>query len=235
MSEEHVNMHGLGRLKSVDERDRNYLLPRRAVAPPKISSKYWYIPPPLDQGSTSSCVGHAWFQYLRASPIRNKNNIPDPFEIYRQAQKIDEWPGEEPLYEGTSVRAGAKYLKANGFISSYSWAFDGATVINHLLSSSPVVIGVDWMEGMMSTDKKGFIYPRGRLLGGHAVVLNSVNTTGKCPDGRIGYCGFPNSWGREWGANGGRAFMALEDLDMLIKSQGEACVAHEILKPIPVV
>jgi hypothetical protein len=226
-------MHGLGRLKSVDERDRNYLLPRRAVAPPKIHYKYWQSPTALDQGSTSSCVGHAWNVYLRCSPVRNTENIPDPYVIYNSAQLIDEWPGTD--YDGTSVRAGVKFLKSQGFVSSYSWAFDAATIVNHILSSGVAVIGVDWYEGQMDTDKQGFIYPKGRAIGGHAVCLVGCSTTMKCPDGKVGAVTGVNSWGTSWGSINGRFRLSIEDLDKLIKAQGEACVAHEILKPIPVV
>ena len=233
MSDEELPMHGLGRLKSVDKDDLKYLLPRRAVAPPKVSYRYWQSPRALDQGSTSSCVGHGWNAYLRCSPIRNIDNIPDPFLIYREAQKIDEWPGE--AYEGTSVRAGAKFLRSQGFISSYSWAFDGPTAFNHLLSEGPVVVGWDFYSGMMDTDGKGFIYPKGRLVGGHCVTIIGINTLAKCPDGRIGHATGLNSWGVDWGAIGGRFRIALEDFDMLTKQQGEVCVAHEVLKPIPIV
>ena len=38
-----------------------------------------------------------------------------------------------------------------------------------------------------------------------------------------------NSWGRSWGRNG-RAYISIEDLDMLVKQEGEACLAVEIKK-----
>jgi hypothetical protein len=224
--------YGLGRIHAPDDRDRQFMLPRQAEVAPTVTYKYWTAPQPLDQGATSTCVGHGWFHYLKCSPVRNIEKIPSPYEIYDAAQLVDEWEGTD--YDGTSVRAGAKVLKARGYLSGYRWAFDGATVVNHLLTTGPAVIGTSWTEGMMSTDEQGFVYPRGRLVGGHCVVVIGTNTKAKCPDGRIGFATFLNSWSRDWGSLNGRGRIVLEDLDALIRDQGEACVATEVLKPVPV-
>lgn len=223
--------YGLGRKHAVDRRDLQFMLPMQAEVPPTVTYKYWRAPSPLDQDGTPTCVGHGTHHYLLCSPIRNTKSIPSPYKIYDEAQLIDEWPGTD--YDGTSVRAGMKYLKSQGYISTYQWAFDGATVVNHILTNSPVVIGVDWWEGMMATTEDGFVYPRGRQVGGHCVVVVGVNTKAKCPDGRIGFATFLNSWGRDWGSLNGRGRIAIEDLDSLIRAQGEACVATEVLKPVP--
>lgn len=224
--------YGLGRIHAPDDRDRQFMLPRQAEVAPTVTYKYWTAPQPLDQGATSTCVGHAFFHYLKCSPIRNVQNIPSPYEIYDAAQLVDEWPGT--AYDGTSVRAAAKVLKAKGYISSYRWAFDGATAYNHLLTTGPIVIGWSWYHGMMMTDEHGFIYPRGQMVGGHSTLICGINTTAKCPDGRIGFCTGLNSWSKDWGAINGRYRIALEDFDTLTKDQGEVCVATEVLKPVPV-
>lgn len=224
---------GGGRLRSVDDRDLNHLLPPRGAAPTPVLKhfQYWSSPDALDQGESSSCVGHGWHQFLRCSPIRNTRGIPGPYEIYNAAQLIDEWPGIDPEILGTSVRAGAKVLVKGGFLSAYRWAFDGATVVNHLLSVGPMVIGTDWMSGMMQTDKHGYITPKGSMVGGHCTIVVGVNTLTKNPDGTIGSATILNSWSPKWGVKG-RAKITLPALDQLIRANGEACAATEVYKPV---
>jgi hypothetical protein len=201
-------------------------------------SHYKNYPPPkaLNQNlakKKSSCVGHAAHQHLRCGPVRNIVNIPDPIKLYDEAQLLDEWSGVDPEVEGTSIRAVAKVLKRMGYIESYRWAFDGATAVNHVLNVGPVILGISWTEGMLDTDPNGFIRPTGQIVGGHAVLLYGVNTLAKTPDGRRGVGRILNSWGTGWGENG-RCKIALEDLDDLIRDQGEACAIYEALKPVPI-
>lgn len=82
-----------------------------------------------DQGSEGACVG---FGCSRAMSLLNRVRY-DGFWLYREAQKSDEWPGED--YDGTSVRAGLEVLRTVGpmraraqlvsagdGISAYRWA-----------------------------------------------------------------------------------------------------------------
>ena len=214
--------YGLGRLPAPDIRDRGFPM-RRLIAPRVVAkTKFYTSGPVLDQGATSTCVGHAWRQWLTSSPVRTKNG-PDPFTIYREAQKVDEWPGED--YEGTSVRAGVKYLQTSGHISTYVWAFDADTVRNYILSSagSSVVLGPNWYGSMFTPDQYGYLNISGAVAGGHAYTL-------------IGYSNLResfrvvNSWGRGWGEDG-RAWIRFADVDRLIKEDGEAAAATE--QPVP--
>ena len=104
--------------------------------------------------------------FSRCSPVRNVKNIPDPYQIYNEAQHIDEWEGEN--YDGTSVRAGIKVLARKGYLSSYRWAFDGQTAVNHILNIAPVVIGINWYAGMMATDDRAIHIPK-REIGWRAL------------------------------------------------------------------
>lgn len=209
--------HGFGRLEAEDARDLAYPM-RAAMVPIALPTyKYWVPGPVLNQGRTSQCVAYAWHQWMETSPIRTKNG-PEPAWIYREAQLIDEWPGEDPVVKGTSVRAGAKVLAVQGRIAEYVWAQSIEDVKLWLLTNGPVVIGTGWYEGMMRTDPLGYVKPTGNLVGGHCTILNGYTAGGD-------YRGM-NSWGKYWGRNG-HFWLHAEDLAMLLADHGEACAAVE--------
>lgn len=95
-------------------------------------------------------------------------------------------------------------------------------MVKALLEVGPVVVGTWWYSGMMNPDKDGLVYPIGNKLGGHAYVLNGVNTN-------KGLVRIKNSWSRKWGRRG-YAWLSIDDLDLLIKDDGEACLATELTK-----
>lgn len=141
-----------------------------------------------------------------------------PAILYNEAQKVDEWPGED--YDGTSVRAGAKILKSKGYISSYAWAWDLETTIQALLTAGPVVVGTTWLYDMFFPNEKGIIKASGEIMGGHAYLLDGVNVNKQLF--RI-----KNSWGRQWGYKG-FAYISFNDMEKLILDDGEVCLAQEI-------
>ena len=61
-----------------------------------------------NQGYEGACVG---FGISRLASQLNRK-LYDGFWLYHEAQKVDEWPGED--YEGTSVRAGLDILRTRG-------------------------------------------------------------------------------------------------------------------------
>lgn len=218
-------MPGLGRIVAPDDRDRDHLIrPMLSVVPseeePLRTSRYWFSNGWWgDQGDRPHCVGYGWAHWLEDGPFTHPGQSPivDPVELYRRAQLIDEWPGEN--YDGTSVRAGAKVLQSLGYVGEYRWAFDVWTVVRTLLELGPVVLGVNWYGGMFTPNEDGLIRPTGRLAGGHCVVANGANV-------RRGIVRIKNSWGRDWGKNG-NCWMSFDDLDRLIREDGEACLAVE--------
>jgi hypothetical protein len=215
----------LGRIHLPDERDKKYqiksLLPAEM---PGVDYKYWW---PSgwwgDQGYYPHCVAYSWAHWLAAGPITQKKSRTggkapvDTTYLYTEAQKVDQWPGED--YDGTSVRAGATILKNLGFIKSYNWAWDIENTVNALLTLGPVVVGTVWTYGMCFPDEKGVIDTSGSILGGHAYLLDGVNVKKKMI--RI-----KNSWGREWGKNG-FAYISFDDMNGLIQQYGEICLAVE--------
>jgi hypothetical protein len=203
-----------------DSRDRQYLM--RAVLPdePQATKRYWWASGLwADQGNTSSCVGHAWAHWVKDGPVTHRKSV-DPLGIYRRAQQVDEWPGAEPDYYGTSVRAGAKILREDGLISEYRWAYSVEDIERALLTTGPVVVGTNWYADMSAPDAKGVVKPTGGLIGGHAYLLNGVNTA-------TGLFRAKNSWGRRW-AKRGYFYLTRDTLAQLLTERGEACLAVEM-------
>jgi hypothetical protein len=212
---------GLGRRIAPDERDKRHLM-RAAVGdvPEYILPpfRYYRTSTVLDQGPFPHCVGYAWRLWLSSAPLMTKGG-PGPVDIYREAQDRDEWPGS--MYDGTSVRGGAKALAERGHITEYLWSFTLEDTINWLLMGrGSVVAGTNWYSGMLVPDRQGMIRPSGRWIGGHAWLLIGANT-------QRGVARLQNSWGSEWGQRG-RASISFEDLERLIREEGEMCTATEV-------
>jgi hypothetical protein len=217
----------LGRIHQPDERDKKYLI--KSLLPPKqvkeMKFRYWW---PSgwwgDQGNTPQCVAYSWVHWLAEGPITQKRKRAggvapfDPNYLYHEAQKVDEWPGED--YDGTSVRAGAKILKNAGFINSYSWAWDLDTTIQAVMFAGPVVVGTSWLYDMFFPNEKGIITASGDVMGGHAYLLDGVNI-------ELEMFRIKNSWGRSWGKNG-FAYISFSDMESLILDNGEICLSTEI-------
>lgn len=218
---------GLGRVGTRDHRDLMYQMSELLPPTTERTFRYWWDEGYWgDQGHHPACVGFAWLHLLEDGPVtqepRTKGETRfDGLEIYREAQKRDEWAGED--YEGTSVRAGAKLLRERGLISRYYWAWDVATVERALLDLGPVVVGTDWFEGMFTPDEDGFVHPTGAWVGGHAYLLNGVNVKERKVRAK-------NSWGRNWGENG-QFWLHYDDLATLLARYGEACVPTEVRIP----
>lgn len=210
----------LGRLPAKDPKDENYMIPKMLRKTAGLTSRYWNDNPVfLDQGNEPQCVDFGWHHSILDGPIKHgkKTRIWEPGTVYREAQKVDEWPGED--YDGTSVRAGAKVLQAMGIISEYRWAWDVGTLINSVLTLGPAVVGTNWYRYMFLPDANGLIKVGGQLDGGHCYVVNGVNTKTKLF--RI-----KNSWNQKWGIKG-RAYISFEDMERLISEDGEICLAVE--------
>lgn len=212
-----------------DTRSLNYPIRELIGSSVKIKPKMWKEGVVLDQGTEGACVGFGWTAELLAQPvaprIQPKTIVADSFarQVYREAQKIDEWPGEN--YSGTSVLAGAKIIQSRGFMDSYRWCFGINDIRDTLITTGPVVLGVPWYFSMYYTNLNGLVTvdPLSPNVGGHCILL-----TGYAPSMKFGRNSYEvyrwrNSWGKKYG-KGGSGFIKAADLDFLIKQSGEACV-----------
>lgn len=204
-------------LPAFDERSRAFLVRDLLSPSDPIVTKIWPLNVQLDQGNEGACVGFGFAHELAAEPVPVEGVTNERARgIYHRAQQLDEWPGTR--YEGTSVLAGAKACEESGAIAAYFWATSAIEVAQAISNIGPVVIGVNWHQGMETTDPEGFIFPTGPVRGGHCVCLHGVDVDGDSVwfEGR-------NSWGKSWGAVGGfRIWLA--DLQTLVESGGAFCV-----------
>lgn len=213
------------RVERWDARNADYPLqllatePETAVVERPLRTKTWTIPDVLDQGSEGACTGFGTAHMLSATPKAVKD-VKEALarKLYREAQKLDEWPGEE--YEGSSVTGAMKAAKAAGYIARYVWPRTAREVAVAVGYFGPVVIGVDWYTGMMATDPLGVVHVDGRKIGGHCVAVTGYNH-------KTDVFTFPNSWGEDWGKHGfGRISGA--DLDRLLGAGGDASLATKV-------
>ncbi len=218
---------GLGRRTPPDRSsDMEHLLPHRSLSW-GASYRFWSSGGVLDQDGTSQCVAYAGYKYLTSGPVLNRHPAQTPEAIYRECLKVDEWPGED-FDGGTSVRALFKVFQVLGYVDAYSWAFDVESVVAHLISKGPVVMGTNWYTNMfMPHNRTGYLEVSGNLDGGHSYMLCGCDKKRHNPDRTTGAVRMVNSWGVKWGQRG-RAWITFKDLDRLIKEDGEACVANEI-------
>jgi hypothetical protein len=213
--------YSLGRLHAPDARDSAY--PMRAVlaAPTARLTRYWNDTGWFGfQGPYPYCVGYAWSHWLADGPRTDRamaeGGTQYAVDLYQAAQFVDEWPGVD--YDGTSVRAGAKVLKARSRIVSYHWAQTVEDVVQAVLDMGPVVVGTAWTAGMFEP-VNDVIRDTGPVVGGHAYLLNGVTL-------KKGLFRVKNSWGRSW-AGDGRAWLEIETFERLLAEDGEACLAIE--------
>lgn len=213
---------------SFDERSRGYGI--RALlgpSPEKRQSKFWQEGTVLDQGSEGACVGYGWLAEILAEPESPDEQPAPDFGnklarlFYKEAQKVDEWPGED--YSGTSVLAGAKVMKEYGYISEYRWCFSIDDIIDAVVSEGPVVIGIPWYSSMYQTNSLGLTGVKGEKVGGHCIVLTGYHPAKLFGRQSLEVFRWRNSWGQSYGIDGS-GYIRVSDLRKLFEEGGEACI-----------
>lgn len=229
---------GLGRLPEFDEKSRAFNI-RALLEIPYARSYTWACDVHLDQGRDGSCVGFSIAHEANAKPAIQPVEASTAFALYKAAQKIDEWPGED--YSGTSVLAGMKVAKTYRWYDEYRWAFNVPDALSAISRKGPAVIGINWYDGM-SYPTDGRIKVYGDVVGGHAILVRSVRlvyqpgTTSaqKTSSSWFSYLDrdascvlLHNSWGPGWGGTDkgpGSAWLSVDDYARLMSEQGECCV-----------
>lgn len=220
-----VHVASLGRVldrrPSRDPRSRAF--PFRA--PGKLPrARTWTPGPVLDQGNVGMCTGAGWAGALTAlkglgRPAKVRaGRIEFARALYTLNTTLDTIAGSYPNTDtGSTVLAGAKACGMLGLVGSYTWCHTAVDVRAAILTTGPVVLGVDWFQSMFTPDRHGYLVvdPSSGLAGGHCLFAFATHT-----DGTIT---LRNSWGDTWGDEG-NVLITPADLDVLLDRQGEACV-----------
>lgn len=210
----------LDRLPQFDPRNLNYPI-RTLLGPRKPRSYTWRCSVWFDQKDQGECVGYSLGHEVAARPVEAPIDPVTIHRLYRRAQDLDEWPGSD--YSGTSVLAGVKAYAEAGYYGGYRWATSVEDVFLSIGWQGPVVLGINWYEGMMNTDSRGFISPTGSVVGGHAICAIGVSVSTRTIRLR-------NSWGRGWGRDGD-ALVSEDDLAVLLgQADAECCVPVQRLR-----
>jgi hypothetical protein len=212
-----------------DERSKDFPIRAAIKERPKRRTKKWRNGVILDQGREGACVGFGWTAEALSTPVavdlkRLKAEAPeDPtafaHKIYQRAKVLDPWEGEN--YDGTSVLAGAKAMTELGLLKEYRWCFNVEDVIDAILTTGPVVLGIYWYESMYDAPN-GIIEVSGEVVGGHCITAVGFKLAKDSATGEDTVI-LQNSWGYSWGT-WGLAEIRVRDLKALLDNDGEACV-----------
>jgi hypothetical protein len=213
----------MGRLPSPPDA-RDYLMVdavRELERLPRPAKRWQISGSALDQLKTPHCVGFSWCAWGISAPVEQTTwGNAMGHDIYAACKVIDGEPGRE---NGSTLRSGAKVMKARKRISTYFFAHSVHEALDYVARFGPVVFGTVFTEGMCKPSFFGkIIRPTGKVVGGHAWLAIGV-------DGK--YVTIRNSWGTGWG-KGGEARISIADLEDVYMSGGEACAASELALPI---
>jgi len=222
--------------------------PYRALQPaiPQVAERALVLPSwhwTHDQGSEGACEGHGNAMMMS---ILNKKRY-DPFELYYEGRRNDEWPGED--YDGTSGRAVCKVLQQRGpcvgqqfvqtndgvhpkktlspsttdGIQRYRWATTVDEMRAALNDGNPIAIGINWYRQFD---------PNGLVKRGTDWWIDETKQLGSS-DIRGGHCvclyrvsdknqafRVKNSWGKDYPL----VWLPYKTMETLLSQYGEAAL-----------
>ncbi len=174
----------------------------------------------LNQGSIGSCTGNAGIGALGTDPLfsttlpssRYTLNETGAIHLYSDAEIIDGSGAYPPNDNGSCGLSIGKALKAAGLISGYTHTFTLDDALK-ALTVTPIIVGINWYDGMFTPDKDGRVHITGSIAGGHEIVAREIDA----PNQRVW---FDNSWGTGWGVNG-RFYLTFTDFGTLLSQSGD--------------
>jgi len=186
----------------------------------------------LDQGNVGSCTGNAGVGALGAEPLYKgvANNTKYPLnqsgaqKLYSDAQVIDGNGPYPPNDNGSYGLSIAKALQNAGLISGYQHTFSLNSALL-ALTTNPILVGINWYQGMFTPDPDGRVRITGALAGGHEIVARQIDVQ----NSRVW---FDNSWGPTWGVKG-RFYLTFADFGTLLSQQGDVIVLLPKTGPTP--
>ncbi len=214
-----------GLIFSADPRDKDFAFSKILIGSrPPIKRKEWWADGWWgNQGNTPHCCAYSWVHVLEDGPVIQDivNGRPKPMfapdKYYRECKKLDGLPKNS---EGTTIRAGAKVAQNLRLISEYRWANSIDEMVDALLIFGPIIAGTHWYSGMNSYNSNGLMNVSGRNLGGHAYVINGVDTDRELF--RV-----KNSYGKSWGKDG-YGYISFSDFDTLLDRGADICIPFEL-------
>ncbi len=166
----------------------------------------------LDQGREGACTGFGLAHALAATPAAQlPMTEAEAHRLYRQAQREDEWEGED--YDGSSVNGAMHAGRTLGRVKAWRWCATPEEVRHALSYHGAVEAGSEWLTGMFHPDADGYLRVEGSVAGGHAYAVRGYRLAPWRGPGAIDYR-VPNSWGLDWG-QGGEAWLRDTDAHRL--------------------
>ena len=175
-----------------------------------------------DQGDTPHCTAYALLHAMADGAVTHpgQNPLADPTELYdaivRRDRAANRW-----FPAGATSLAMAQEAVARRWIGEFRWGYTLDEFIAPLLRGEPVLLGIDWPDGMDEPSKEGIVRWRGRNRGGHEIEANGINL-------RRGLARLKQSWDRRTYGLNGHVYIPLEDVAAAIAAQGDVLLFREL-------